>query len=80
MRKVTPKVTKHAPGAPGWADLATNDDRAAVTFYGTLFNWADDPQEMGPDSFYHIQRIDGQLVVGIYTQGEQGVAQDVPPH
>lgn len=75
-----PKVTKHAPGTPSWADLSTTDDRSAVTFYGSLFGWTDDPQEMGPDAFYHMQRIDGQSVVGIYKQGEEGAAQNVPPH
>lgn len=75
-----PKVTQHAPGAPCWADLSTSDDRGAAAFYGSLFGWTDDPQEMGQDVFYRMQRVDGQAVAGIYRQGEEGAAQNVPPH
>ncbi len=75
-----PKVTKHAPGTPSWADLSTTDDSVAVGFYGSLFGWTDDPQEMGPDAFYHMQRINGQSVVGIYKQSDEEKAQNVPPH
>lgn len=75
-----PKITKHAPGAPSWADLSTTDDQGAVAFYGALFGWTDDPQEMGPDAFYHMQRIDGQSVVGVYKQGEEEKARNISPH
>ena len=66
-----PQVTKHNPGTPSWADLSTIDDAEAVKFYGSLFGWTDDPQEMGPDSFYHIQRIEGHSEAGIAKQGEE---------
>lgn len=75
-----PKVTQYAPGAPSWADLSTTEDRAAVEFYGPLFGWTDDPQEMGPGVYYHMQRLDGQSVVGIYQQGEEEAARSIPPH
>ena len=75
-----PKVTKHTPGTPSWADLSTSDDSGAVAFYGSLFGWTDDPQEMGPGAFYHMQRVGGQSVVGIFKQGEEEKAQNVPPH
>lgn len=75
-----PKVTEHAPGTPSWADLSTSDDNGAVAFYGSLFGWTDDPQEVGLGSFYHMQRVDGQSVVGIHQQGEEEKAQNVPPH
>ena len=75
-----PKVTRHLPGTPSWTDLSTTDDNEAVAFYGSLFGWSDDPQEMGPDSFYHIQRVDGQSVAGIAKQGEEEAAQHIPPH
>ena len=75
-----PKVTKYAPGTPSWADLSTTDDTGAVSFYGSLFGWIDDPQEMGPGSYYHMQRMDGQSVAGVYKQGEEEIAQNIPPH
>jgi predicted enzyme related to lactoylglutathione lyase len=79
-RRVMPKVTKHAPGAPSWTDLSTTDDGAAAAFYGSLFGWTDDPQEMGPDAVYRMQRLDSQLVAGIYQLGPEEKAQNVPPH
>lgn len=75
-----PKVTSHTPGAPSWADLSTTDDGAALQFYGALFGWTNDPQEMGPDSFYHMQMLNDESVVGICQQGEEENAQNVPPH
>lgn len=75
-----PKVTRHAPGTPSWADLATADDGGAVTFYEALFGWTDDPQEVGTGTFYHMLRLDGQAVAGVYQQGEEEKAQSIPPH
>ena len=52
-----PEVTSHAPGAPSWSELSTTDEAGALSFYSTLFGWEDDPQEMGPNWFYHLQKI-----------------------
>ncbi len=75
-----PKVTGHIPGAPSWADLSTTDDGAALQFYGSLFGWTNNPQEIGPGSFYHMQMLEGEVVVGIFTQPEEEKAQNIPPH
>ena len=75
-----PTVTQRAPGAPSWADLSTTDDRAALEFYGPLFGWTNDPQEMGPGVFYHMKRIDGHSVAGIFKQGEEEQTRNIPPH
>ena len=75
-----PEVTSYAPGTPSWADLATTDEKGALAFYGALFGWEDDPQPMGPDSFYHMQKLRGLYVSAMYQQMEEEKSQGVPSH
>ena len=75
-----PEVTAHAPGAPSWAELSTTDDTAALAFYSALFGWDDDPQEMGPGWYYHVQKRNGLEAASIYQQGDEERSQNVPPH
>ena len=75
-----PEVTAHAPGAPSWAELSTTDEAGALSFYSALFGWADDPQEMGPDWYYHLQKLNGLEAAAIYQQGEEERNENVPPH
>lgn len=75
-----PEVTSHAPGTPSWADLATSDAAGALAFYNALFGWEDDPQEMGPDAYYHMQRVNGLETVALYQQTEATGGTDIPPH
>ena len=75
-----PEITSYVPGTPSWVDLSTTDEQGALAFYGSLFRWEDDPQEMGPESFYHLQKINGLDVGGIFQQGEEEKSQGVPPH
>ena len=75
-----PEVTSHPQGTPSWAELSTTDDQAAAAFYGELFGWVDDPQEMGPNMLYHMQKLKGLEAAAIYQQGEEEKGQGVPPH
>ena len=75
-----PEFTSHPQGTPSWADLSTTDDKAALVFYGALFGWTDDPQEMGPGMYYHMQKLNGLEAAAIYQQGEDEKGQGVPPH
>lgn len=75
-----PEVTSYAPGTPSWADLSTSDESGALAFYSALFGWEDDPQEMGPDAYYHMQRMNGLETVAIYQQTEETGGTEVPPH
>ena len=74
-----PEVTSHSHGAPSWADLATTDPAAALTFYGALFGWEDDPQPMGPDAFYHMQKLNGLDVAAIFQQMDQEATRGFRP-
>jgi uncharacterized protein len=75
-----PEITRHVQGAPSWVELVTTDDQAAMTFYSALFGWVDDPQEMGPEMYYHLQKLNGLEVAAIYQQGAEETGQGVPPH
>ena len=75
-----PEVTSHAPGAPSWFELSTTDENGALSFYSTLFGWEDEPNEMGPNSYYHMQKVSGQYACSIYQQGEEERSHNVPPH
>ena len=75
-----PEVTSHSHGAPSWADLATTDPAAALAFYTALFGWEDDPQPMGTDAFYHMQKLNGLEAAAIFQQMDQEREQGIPPH
>ena len=75
-----PEVTSHVPGSPSWAELSTTDDTAALSFYNALFGWVDDPQEIAPNWYYHMQRLNGLEACSIYQQSDEERSQNVPPH
>ena len=75
-----PEVTAHTQGAPSWADLSTTDETGAIAFYSAIFGWTDDPQPMGEDSFYHMQRVNGLEAAAIYQQGEEERNMGIPAH
>ena len=75
-----PEVTSHAPGTPSWPELGTTDAKSAMTFYHAIFGWQDDPQSMGENWFYHLQKLNGLEAAAIYEQGEEERTRRVPPH
>ena len=75
-----PQVTSYTQGTPSWIDLSTTDTEGALAFYSALFGWENDPQEMGPDAFYYMQRLGGHAVCGLYLQMEDQTSQGVPSH
>ena len=74
-----PETTSHAPGAPSWAELATTNEAGALSFYSALFGWADDPREISPDWYYHMQMLDGLEAASIYRLSEEERNQNLPP-
>ena len=75
-----PEFYSHIQGIPSWVELSTTDDQAALAFYGALFGWVDDPQEMGPGMYYHMQKLRGLEVAAMYQRGDEEQQQGVPPH
>ncbi|WP_123649767.1 VOC family protein [Lysobacter enzymogenes] len=57
----------HAPGAPCWFELATDDQPAIEAFYRALFGWTLERTPMPDGSLYTIFKLDGRDVAGSYT-------------
>jgi predicted enzyme related to lactoylglutathione lyase len=63
--------TNYAPGAPNWLDLSAPDTRAAIAFYGGVFDWQH--QSAGPEAGgYGFFQHDGKTVAGIGPLAEDG--------
>ena len=75
-----PEITSYANGAPSWTELSTTDEVGALPFYSALFGWEDDPQEIAPGWYYHMQKIIDLPACSIYKQSEAEQAQNVPSH
>jgi predicted enzyme related to lactoylglutathione lyase len=67
---------EHAPGTFSWVDLTTSDGDAAKEFYGGLFGWEFEDNEIpGDGGVYTICKVGGKNVAAISPAGDQG-----PPH
>jgi uncharacterized protein len=73
-------IDKHPAGSFCWIELATTDQNAAKSFYGSIFGWAPNDMPMGPDAFYTIFKLDGRDAAAGYTLRPDQIAQHVPPH
>ena len=72
--------TEHAPGTFSYVDLSTTDPDGAKAFYGELFGWDFDDQEVGDGMVYTNCRIEGATAGAISGQMEQERRMGVPPH
>jgi hypothetical protein len=75
-----PSSEKHSLGTFCWVELATTDQRAAKTFYATLFGWSVKDLPMGPDDFYSMFQLEGRDVAAVCTLHAKMRAEGVPPH
>jgi predicted enzyme related to lactoylglutathione lyase len=71
--------TSYAPGTFSWVDLATTDADAAKAFYGRLFGWEGEDTPTPGGATYTLLQRDGDVVGGLYAQGEQQRESGVPP-
>jgi len=64
------------PGSLTWVELQTKDARAAASFYGKLFGWASEMQDMGGALYVSFKSGDG------YTGGclEMPADENSPPN
>ena len=74
------EFTAHAPGTFSWPELATTDQKAAVTFYRGLFGWDVNEVPLGPGETYSMFQMRGQEVGAACTQQPQEKQAGVPPH
>jgi predicted enzyme related to lactoylglutathione lyase len=62
-----------------WAELATNDQAAAKSFYGELLGWESDDRPVGEGAVYSMQMLEGKPVAAIASQPQQQREAGVPP-
>jgi hypothetical protein len=68
------------PGALSWNELNTRDLGAAEGFYGPIFGWTFETQDMGGAGSYTTINLGGSPVGGILNMTERGVPEEIPPH
>lgn len=67
------------PNAVCWSDIATRDMAAAVTFYGKVFGWVDQPGSVPGEVEYFEWSVNNRVVAGMFAMGERFPA-EVPAH
>ncbi|HEY3189993.1 MAG TPA: VOC family protein [Solirubrobacteraceae bacterium] len=67
--------TEHAPGTFSWVDLTTSDAAAAKDFYGRLFGWDFEDNEIPGGGTYTMCKVNGDYVCAIPSSTDQA-----PPH
>jgi predicted enzyme related to lactoylglutathione lyase len=67
-------------GTPNWADCATTDLLAAERFYSSVFRWIPERVVGSDGATYSIQRLNGNMVAGIYELNAEMLSMGVPPH
>jgi len=67
--------TEHAPGTFSWVDLTTSDSESAKSFYGELFGWGFDDNEIPGGGIYSVCTVEGDSVAAISPSTES-----FPPH
>lgn len=72
--------TGYKQGIPSWVDLGTSDQDGAKKFYGSLFGWNWDDNDMGDGSFYSMAQLKGKSAAAVYTQRPEEASQGIPPH
>ena len=72
--------TRYEPGTFSWVELATTDPDDAKRFYGELFGWQSEDDEIPGGGVYTMARLDGETVAGITEQPEPQRAAGVPPN
>lgn len=75
-----PVRTSYKQGTPSWVDLATNDQDAAKKFYGSLFGWGWEDNDMGNGQFYSMAQLKGHTAAGVFTQPPDEDRNVIPPH
>ena len=68
------------PGTFCWPELSTSDQKAASTFYSTLFGWQVNDTPMGPTETYTIFKTRGRDAAAACTLRKEEKDMGVPPH
>lgn len=68
------------PGALSWNELNTRDVAGAKEFYGAVFGWDFEDNDMGEAGTYTTIKLGEDMVGGILDMTERGVPEGVPAH
>jgi hypothetical protein len=68
------------PGALSWNELNTRDVDGAKAFYGAVFGWTFEDNDMGEAGQYTTISSGQDMVGGILSMDERGVPEQVPAH
>jgi predicted enzyme related to lactoylglutathione lyase len=68
------------PGALSWNELNTRDTEGAKAFYGTLFGWDFEDNDMGEMGTYTSLKLGDGPVGGMLDMAGRGVPEEVPAH
>jgi uncharacterized protein len=74
------EFSTHTPGTFSWVELATTDQKEAVAFYRSLFNWDVNEQPIGPAETYSMFLLRGKEVGAAYTMRPEERQTGAPPH
>src|SRR5436190_22591882 len=75
-----PEFSSHAPGTFCWPELATTDQKSAVSFYRALFGWDVNDIPLGPTDSYSMFQLRGKPIAAAHTLQAEQRAHVVPPH
>lgn len=71
---------EHAPGTFCYVEVATTDPSAAGEFYGSLFGWKRNDEDMGDHGIYTQFTLRDRIVAAMHKLTPDQAAQGVPPH
>jgi len=68
------------PGALSWNELNTRDLAAAKAFYGAVFGWSFEDNDMGEAGSYTTISLGEGMIGGILDMNEREIPEQVPAH
>ena len=75
-----PEISSYKDGQFCWADLSTSDQKAAKSFYSSVFGWSVKDIPMGDAGVYSMLQIRGKDVAALSGMQDAEKKQGVPPH
>lgn len=67
-------------GALSWNEVNTRDTGAAKAFYGSVFGWDFEDNDMGEMGTYTTLKLAGEMVGGMLDMVGRGVPEEIPAH
>jgi len=75
-----PTRERFQPGEFCWVEVATSNQSAAKSFYGSLFGWKATDVPIGPNDFYSLLQLQERVAAGAYTFRPEERDAGLPSH